>query len=84
MNKGVNNMVSKRLMLGLGIAALCSALAVAQPKVDEPQPVKQEFGLCDWYRGLQEGDCRTKDADFASCLKKVKTDYEACVRKYGK
>jgi len=73
-------------VVGLGIAALCSALALAQPKADEsaPVPIKPEYGWCDWHKSLQEDDCRTKDADYAACLKQAEKRYEACVQKYGK
>lgn len=79
-------MKSKTLVVGLGIAALCSALALAQPGIEEraQSQSKQEWGSCDWFRGLQEGDCRPSDADYAICLKKALKDYETCVKKYGK
>ncbi len=74
------------VVVGLGIAALCSALALAQPKIEEPAQsrVKQEWGFCDWYKDLQESGCRPKDADYSNCIKQAEIDYGACVQKYGK
>ncbi|MFA6460881.1 MAG: hypothetical protein WCV90_01325 [Candidatus Woesearchaeota archaeon] len=78
-------MKSRTLVVSLGIAALCSALALAKPQMEElPRQAKQEFGWCDWYKGLQEEDCRPQSSDYAACLKQVEEDYGACVKKYGK